>query len=579
MRHAVYFGHAMQVSAQLLVVAVVVAASADAHGLRVRIRARGQIESEAYRSRGHVVVRGTLRDSRHKPVRDASLSVAIQPAIGDIAEDDDNLAVSATTSSHGRFEAKFKVPASLAALTSWRLDISFSGNTEVSRATLQRTVDIAKPQARLEIEVKPALLTTDMRSLEVAVFASMLDLPLTGRAVKIRIDDQPRAVVQTGADGWAVHEIATAALMPVGQHTLSLELPESDDHNSAVGTALVEVRAATAVTLKLLKGTVTKPCKAREVCFEGKVAMIDPVAGEEACAGATVTLHANKMRLFSRVADVDGRFIARLKGESLRTMFGTGDIGLVVEAQAPLAYSEPGWSNVLVVRAPLPEALSEWFYFALLGLIAAGLLGRRWLERWRERGLARELAEVSAGLPIHSVRRVGSGGLEARRLRGVVIDGETGKPVAARVTLTPADGGTEVAEQFAGAGAFDLDAIDDGGWLLQVEVAEHETLKLQIKVPHDGTYDGCELLPRSHRALVRIAFADSVREQTGRAVNWLHETPQVAETRWMKAARRGHAEIRAAVAVVDRAVYGRPTTHREVDQARSELATAEEKSR
>ncbi len=281
-------------------------------------------------------------------------------------------------------------------------------------------------------------------------------------------------------------------------------------------------------------------------------------------------------RLLQVAADEQGRFFARLDGDVMRRAFGTGDIGVVARGRLATPFSEPGWSEVVALRAPLPESMSQWLYAALLALMAAALVWRRVRDRLRERALARELEDIAAGLPTTSVRRAGTGGIAMRDLRGTVLHGENGRPTPATVELRDGEGAL-VRGFDAPDGRVFVEGMDDGDWVLRVQVDEHEPLELGVRIPHDGIYDGCELLPRSHRAVVRGAYAGVIRRASERAMDWRRETPRMAEPRWLSASRRGHALIRDAVARVERAVYGRPTSAAHVRAAREAIEAAEER--
>lgn len=99
---------------------------------------------------------------------------------------------------------------------------------------------------------------------------------------------------------------------------------------------------------------------------------------------------------------------------------------------------------------------------------------------------------------------------------------------------------------------------------------------LELQIPHDGTYDGCEFLPTSTRAAVRGALSASVGEASGRPIDWGRETPRTAEPRWLAARRRGHVRIRAAVRAVEDAIYGRRLGREQGERTVQQLRAAEE---
>lgn len=573
-------------------IVVCVLSASDALALRIRVRARSDVTAEAYRRGTKVLVKGTLRDSRGRPVSDADIGIELRPAPTPDGWPDGDWSAAARTSSHGRFESEFELPERWHGHTRWTLSARFSGTTAVGRGRFEETLNITKPRAKLHLEVRPTRITSDVDSAQISVSASLLDMPLNGVALKLRVDGQPRAMMRTAEDGWVLHKLPLSDLMPAGVRALRVELAESTEFNAAVATTRIEVRDATLVTLRSWDGTADNPCTESQICLRGEVRSVDPLSGATPVADAGVTLHANKRRLLTATTDQLGAFRVRLDGHALRNWFGTGDIGIVAEARPSSAFADPGWSDVRVVRAPLPSALSEWFYLALLGCISIGLVFRRVRDQLRERRAVAQLREESAGLPSRSVRHAGGGGTEVRRFRGLVVHGESGDPTRARIDLRqtagqpvgPGDNSEMTTAQrtetmttiVAGDGTFDVPDLDDGDWHVAVTAAEHETLILRLTIPHTGIYDGCELFPRSQRAIVRSEYGRVLRERTGREVDWRNETPRSAEPRWMRAARRGHAEIRRAVNAVDRALYGRPTTEREVEDARAALQATEE---
>lgn len=563
-------------AASFAMLCAVVTTCVPAAALRLRVRARATATVQAHRVSGGAIIRGQLHDVRGRPVAGVAVQLSVQRVQRGAADDDERVGppetMTAQTSMRGMFEGRV---AQLAGDHDLRVTARFAGTPQFAATQIARRLAPGKLQPKLEVQVKPALLTTDVEALDVAVFVGGPLEPLDDRVVKVQVDGQLRAALRTGPDGWATWRPATSALMPLGAHEISFEAPETASENAAFGRAAVELHRATVVALRATESIAGKACGARQVCLAGEVAGVEPGGRLVPAAAATVSLHANRGRLIDTVADDAGRFAVRLDGDVLRRALGTGDIGVVARAQLPEPFSEPGWSPIVALRAPLPQTISQWLYAALLALMAGWLVWRRIADRMRQRTLARELEDLAAGLPTATVRRAGSGGLRQRTVRGVVMHGETGRPARATVTVTSADGAA-VQSADCPDGLVLLSEMQDGAWTLQVTVDEHEPLTLQVVIPHDGTFDGCELLPRSNRALVRGAYAGAIRRASDRPMDWRHETPKMAEVRWITASRRGHALIRAAVRAVDRAVYGRPTGLDQVRAATEALDAAKE---
>jgi hypothetical protein len=251
----------------------------------------------------------------------------------------------------------------------------------------------------------------------------------------------------------------------------------------------------------------------------------------------------------------------------------------VVRAQVPAPFHEIGWSPIAVLELRAPPSLSGWVYgAALLGLAGLAVAGRLRARR-REKALLDQREADEAGLPSQAVRRVGDGGLESCLLRGCVVHGETGRAVAAQLLLTSAAGDALVAEIDCPDGLFHIDSLRPGHYRLYVRCIEHEVLALSVELPHDGTFDGCALLPASCRAVVRGSFAASVRRFTGRPIDWAVETPREVEPRWSGSVRRGQGEVRDAVRKVERALYGAHTEPEVADAARKAVQQVEEAQR
>ena len=273
-----------------------------------------------------------------------------------------------------------------------------------------------------------------------------------------------------------------------------------------------------------------------------------------------MTLHAERQRLGSVPVQASGQFAARLRGDVLRNLFAPGVVGIVAEAVVAEPWHPPGWSDVVAIDLPAPASILVWLYAGLVAALIAGLLWRRWRDRRRELALADELAAAVAGLSPVRVRSVAAGG-RGDWLTGAILDGERGRPTAGTLLLV-GPGEASIAVD-AIDGRCEIGPLVPGSWRLTVDVAEHAPFALQFDVPHDGIFDGCELLPRSCRAVVRGALSERVEAASGKGVDWQRETPRLAEKRWLGGRRRGHVRIRAAVTAVEAALYGR-TASREV---------------
>ena len=564
---------------------------AEAHRLRLRVRTNLTLTAATATQLGEVVIGGRLLDARGRGVAGRPVAVSIR-WLG-LPQGPSELALAATpgtapggtgdtsrevvTGSTGGFRATW--PRTELPMRRGRLAVraSFLGNDALAGSDEETVFDLDQARGEVRLEVEPLRLSTDLDAAKVAVFAGVEGQPLAGRPVTLRIDGHPVAVLRSGADGWIETQLSLKRLLPTGTRNLSAEMEGTRDIRGARAQVALQVAVAVEVALAVRQDD----CPQARICLQGRVLVHRGEGRLEPPKQAALMIDAQQVRLGHVPVRADGRFAVSLNSEALSERFGPGPLAVVALADVPQAFHLTGLSDVVAIDVPPPPALSHWLYLALIMVLAVGLAWRRWQDRRRERSLAEELAAVAAGLPVQAVRRVGTGGLDVHLLRGTVIHGENGRPVAARVGAFPLPEeldqmGEEGILLDCHDGRFRFGPLTPGDWLLRVECEEHEPLEIPLLVPHDGTFDGCELLPRSCRALVRSALGRAVHRRTGTAVDWWRETPRGLEPRWRAALRRGHREVRVAVSAADSALYGRKTEMVELGQVRANIERVDE---
>ena len=547
-----------------------------AHALRVQLRARTHIQVTVLPAGGELEVRGTLRDSRDKPVANAALAVTVagSPPPATLHAKREEMAV--TTTEDGRFAVRVPLDSWLGADRLAHVEVQYAGDPSLGEASAETLFDLHKQDMSIEIRAQPAQLLNDTGDLELTAELRSGDLPLSALEVQWSVDGKPMVVSRSDGDGLARAVLPATALGAPGPHTVAAHVPGSEQVNEAEATTRVDLVGAVQVELAQHAGSQKNACAAAgaqltatDWCLQGRVQTARQGAWRPV-HNAAVSLHMERHLLATLTTDADGRFFAVARGEALARLFPPGAVGLVARAQVAEPWHEIGWSPVVSLEIPAPPELASWFYAVPLLAVIVAVVLQRWRARRRELALQAWREASSAGLPDEQVRSVAPGEPSCR-LRGRVVHGETGRPCPSVMTLRSRDHADQIIETAVAHGYFDIADVPPGRYLWQVLADEHLSLEVALELPHDGLYDGCELLPPSCRAVVRGTFSASVRAWAQKPVDWTRETPRDVEPRVKTAIRRGHGDLRDAVRRVERALYGRRTDPETAEAARSAL--------
>lgn len=566
----------------LLVIAAAICPS-TAHCIRVQLRSRTHLSLESAQRDGGLALRGLLTDSQGRPVAAAAIALHLVvpkqgalPGEAQIASD-----LVGYTDTTGRFETVFAVKHADSEQTLVHVEAHFAGTAMYGAADSEQLFDLAKADATLELKLPAAQMTTETAELDVEVLANSGDLAVVDTPIELQVDDRAVLVVRTAADGRAHAILTLAQLGDAGVHRVRASIGQDTPYNPAQAEQRLEVTVAVRIEITAKHGDADQPCGERDWCVDGTVQALHGKLPAP-IADATVTLHADKHLLGTLVANKQGRFAAVLRAEQLGKLFAPGAISLVARAQVPLPFHEIGWSPLIALEIEPPAGLSAWWYSVPIALLSLGAVLQRLLARRREKSLLAQQEATQAGLPAEVIRRAGAGGEPSCAVRGRVLHGEHGRGASGEVSISRAisDNSAEVASAVARAelldGRFAFADLSPGKYRLRAACQEHELLEIEFELPHDGLFDGCELLPASCRAVVRGSFAWSVRRWTGKAVDWGRETPREIEPRVAQALRRGHGEARDAVRHVEKALYGARTDVDEAAAAKLALARVDE---
>lgn len=560
----------------VLLFAAAVSLPSAASAARLRVQARVRIALQIEESGGRILVRGRLSDVRDQPVSGAAVALEIVPvgAVGAerLAPESERSAVARSNAS-GRFEHGF----ARLSLPPGQIDVAvaarFSGDGRFAAADAQIDGSLGVPTPTLRLQVRPAAARSDEPGFSAVVNLEVGDLPLPGRVIELRIGAEVVATAATDALGEARFELEPATVGRLGPMQLSARAPSDGSFGAAEASTTIQLEAAVRVSLEVATSGGSPQCDEDVVCLQGVVSVVQPDGTLRAPTAAAVHLHAERTRLGALRADPSGRFEARLRRDVLMDLFPPGPIGVVAEVVVGEAFHPPGWSEVVAIDVPPRPSPFAAIYGALIAALIGAFVWRRWRDRRVERQAADDLAASSAGLPPVAVRSLGTGG-DGMRIRAVVIHGEHGGVLGARVTLEQP--GTPATVVDADDGRVRFVGLQPGPASLTVDAPGHELLLVELTLPHDGTFDGCELLPTSSRAAVRGSLSARIGAASGRPVDWSRETPRRAEPRWLAARRRGHARIRAAVRAVEDALYGRRLERDTAAQVMRQVEGAEE---
>lgn len=558
-----------------------------ASALTVQVRARTaltlRVQTLDARGAPTLTVSGQLRDAAGRGIGAAQLRLHVV-ILGAASQDNQLLGARQapdaaprtaalpellTTAADGSFAASVPLEHALAG-TELHAEVDYAGNEWLGPSHAETLLALDKPSAQLRLWSDVAEVTTAAPVWPAQLRLQLADGPLPQTAVQLLVDGAVVETVTTGPQGEAAISLPTSRLGKPGLHRVQAALDAAPGWNAA--RTEVEVRLLGAVRVTL---TATEGCDAGDTCVRGDIVGDD--ADATPIAGAAVVLHAGQQELGRLITDAQGSFAARLRGTALAERLPPGPAQLVAHVPTPGPWLQDGWSAPLAMVVPPPPGLGGWPYAAALGAAFFGW-GVYRLRQRRARAAAAAAAEAElAGLPSTAVLHLGPAAPPSCRLRGQVLHGEHHRPVAAQLLLRN-EATSEELPLSCTADGFDAE-VPAGSWQVLVVLDEHEPLQLPLLLPHDGTWDGCVLRPASCRAVVRGQFAGAVRRATGQGLDWSTETPRLVEPRWAQAVRRGHAELRAAVRAVERALYGPKTGQDAVRDVQRAVQSTEDANR
>lgn len=406
--------------------------------------------------------------------------------------------------------------------------------------------------------------------------------PLANLELVVQLDGRDQLRVRTGSSGEAAWSLPWSAVGGLGPHTARVAT-QGSQVNAAELSWQIELATRAGLVATVQAAGEAGACghdadlTRGDACLTGRVTAWY-VDGSRPLREATVTVRVGDRSVGALLSDSDGWFHATLRRAALLPLQHDGQVALTLHAAASEPWIDEGWSEPLVWTVGRASTAAERWGAAVVAALGLVGLGWAWRRRSALRRAQRQQQLAESGLPAAWLQWGPQRSAESRRLRGQVCDGESGLPMAARMTLTAAADGRLLPIDVTD-GAFEVDELEPGEWWLSVDADQHMPLRQMLTFPHDGRLDGCVLRPSSCRAVVRDDFSAAVRRATGERMDWGRETPRQAGNRWSRWLRRGHAEVRGATRVVERALYGRHTTAQDVAQVQQSLDSVDKGAR
>ncbi len=562
-RPRIWRGLAAQVA---VAIGLAAALSQPARAARVHVRARSHLQLQAVARPSGAQIRGNLRDQRGDPIGGAAVAVHTVDGEGRGAPRS-QLAVTAVD---GSFAVSVPSPSGDGAAQSIHAEATYAGDASHGEAQAELMADLGKAAAQVKVTLASTRWNRAGPAWSVTANATSDGEVLPAVPLALRIDGKQVLEMRTDSTGTAQASLAVGSVGGLGNHVATVELAPTDRLNGALDEVRFSLVDAVDVQIQVQPGREGQACGSDDWCLSGTARR----QGEARPHGtAAVTIYADKQIIGTLVTDEQGRFAAVLRSEALERYARAGKVEIAAQVAGGRPFVDDGWSPVLSLALPQGPAWREWLAAGAVGLL---LLGAGLRALWRQRQarlLRRELEDSAAGLHGDAIVFGQQSAQPSFRLSGSVRHGETGRWMGAEIWLERGDLRVDVP---CPQGQFALDALAEGDWTLRVRAADHELLSAELQMPHDGRYEGCTLQPTSCRAVVRGSLAEAVRKASGRGVDWGRETPRQVEPRWARYLRRGHLEVREAVRVSERALYGQRTDEQLVVDVKDALGRVEE---
>lgn len=407
--------------------------------------------------------------------------------------------------------------------------VTYEGDATWGPASERSALDLRREPTWVELSVEPARVGLDDAQVTIRGAVASAAGAVGEAPLKLRVGDGPELVGDSDADGRVTFLVRPDGIDRAGD--FEVRAAYSGDHRFAPSEAraMLRVLRPTRLTLRVGREGDDRSGRFR---FSGRLsddrggvagATIAIVIGADGEAASSETL---------AVTDEDGVYLVALDVRELSARMAG-----VVEVTARYVPTDGANSGAQSrpARVPVPSPPGvplRWYGVAMvvagLNLLLVGAVRqriRRWFEAMASRFRAPPPQEspvvVDPALVLVPARGAG------RRLdwvAGAVVDAHHGRRVVGATARAEAVAGAEALRGVPTAGGFALGPLTPGTWRLVLTAPGYLSRETELRVPHDGSFDGATLAMVSIRGRVRDLFV-SAMAGLGRGVRWGRDTP------------------------------------------------------
>lgn len=538
-----------------------------AHARPLRVRGHSALSLRVERAADGLYLRGALAGDDDSALSGQAVHVSVEGLAGRTFLTDGagrfELLISASDARHLADTLGEQVAVTL----------TYEGDGAWGPAEAVEALELRREPTWVDLEVDPARVGLDEAQVAIRAVVSSASGPVGGAAVRLRVGDGPELVGDSDDQGRVTFLVRPDTIDRVGTFEIGAAYPGDHRFAASEARATLRVLRPSRVTLRVGREGDERSGRYR---FSGRVS--DDRGGIPNAAVAIVVDADGESSASETVAvsDADGVYLVAVDVRELASR-----VHGVVEVTARYVPTDgvrsAAESRPARIPVPSPPGVPLRWYALALALAAVNLLlvsavRQRLRDGWA--ALTDRFRRPIAGPPDLAKEPplvVAPGRGSGRRtdwVTGTLVDAHSGRRVlGAALAAHPAGAAPVVGAELTATG-FALGPLAPGLWRLVLAAPGYMERETQLRVPHDGSFDGATLAMVSVRGRVRDVFVGAMAG-LNRAVRWGRDTPmEVANT---LPAEPGADALRA---LVEQAWFGPDAPDAEVAQRAEALAKA-----